>query len=217
MSGRDPLPREQAYQGVKAVNPPDVISSNRAPKTSDTKYPLGTIWLDKPTQTFYGLAAAPGIWTVLGAGQEEDFTSISIAGPGPGNVALDVLTGDVQIATGDLGVSAGSIVAQGDIISLTGNLVSDLGDLVLSGPGSGIQIHGGAATDSIGSATLVAGTVTIANTSLSASDRIFLSRSAIGGTAGNLTYTIIAGTSFTITSSSGTDTSTVSYLIILET
>lgn len=65
-----------------------------------------------------------------------------------------------------------------------------------------------------GDATLVAGTVTIANTTVTANTRIMLSRKTAGGTLGNLTYTISAGVSFTINSSSGADTSTVSYMLV---
>lgn len=65
-----------------------------------------------------------------------------------------------------------------------------------------------------GTATLVAGSVTVANTTITSVDLIFLSRVSLGGTIGNLTYTLSAGTSFTIHSSSSTDTSVVAYLII---
>jgi hypothetical protein len=98
--------------------------------------------------------------------------------------------------------------------------------LDLSGTGSRVvgNAGGGPAGDrptvlegtgaSMGVATLVAGTVTVANTSVSATSRIFLTRQAAGGTLGHLTYTRNAGVGFTITSSSGTDTSTVEYLIV---
>ncbi len=70
------------------------------------------------------------------------------------------------------------------------------------------------ANTGIGSATLVAGTVTVSNTSVTASSIILLTRPVAGGTTGTLTYTISAGTSFTVTSSSATDTSTIGYVII---
>jgi hypothetical protein len=70
-----------------------------------------------------------------------------------------------------------------------------------------------AANMAMGTATLAAGTVTVANTSVTASSVIFLSRATTGGTTGQLSYTITAGTSFTINSSSNTETSTVNWLI----
>lgn len=65
-----------------------------------------------------------------------------------------------------------------------------------------------------GTATLVAGTATVANTAVTASSRIFLTSQADGGAPGFLRVSArTVGTSFTITSSSGTDTSTVAYEI----
>jgi hypothetical protein len=67
----------------------------------------------------------------------------------------------------------------------------------------------------MGVATLVAGAATVANTSVTATSRIFLTSQADGGAPGSLRVSArVAGTSFTITSSSGTDTSTIAYLIV---
>lgn len=65
-----------------------------------------------------------------------------------------------------------------------------------------------------GNAVLVAGTVTVANTTVSATIVVILTRKTAGGTLGNLTYTVVAGVSFTINSDSATDTSTVSYMLL---
>lgn len=65
-----------------------------------------------------------------------------------------------------------------------------------------------------GTAVLVGGAATVANTAVTANSRIFLTSQADGGTPGFLRVSArVAGTSFTITSSSGTDTSTVAYEI----
>lgn len=65
-----------------------------------------------------------------------------------------------------------------------------------------------------GTATLVAGAAVVSNTSVTAVSRIFLTSQADGGVVGFLRVSArTAGTSFTITSSSGTDTSTVAYEI----
>lgn len=67
----------------------------------------------------------------------------------------------------------------------------------------------------MGQSVLSGGTVTVSNTSVTASTRIFLSRQVAGGTLGHLSVgTVVAGTSFVINSSSGTDTSTISWLLI---
>lgn len=65
----------------------------------------------------------------------------------------------------------------------------------------------------MGKATLVAGAVTV-NQPVTANSRIFLTCQVPGGTPGFLRVSArTVGTSFTITSSSGTDTSEVAYLI----
>jgi hypothetical protein len=66
----------------------------------------------------------------------------------------------------------------------------------------------------VGQATLVAGTVTVSTTSVTASSLIYLTVATSGGTRGFLSYTLIAGTSFTINSTSSTDTSVVNWWII---
>ena len=67
----------------------------------------------------------------------------------------------------------------------------------------------------MGQAVLVAGEVTVSNTEVTANTRIFLSHANTSGTLGHLYISArVAGTSFTITSSSNTDTSTVNWLLI---
>ena len=65
----------------------------------------------------------------------------------------------------------------------------------------------------IGSATLVAGTVTVKSSFISATSFVFLSVSSVGGTQGTLSYVVSAG-QVIITSTSATDTSIISYFII---
>lgn len=65
-----------------------------------------------------------------------------------------------------------------------------------------------------GTAVLSAGAATVANTSVTANSQILLTSQIDGGTPGFLRVSArTAGTGFTITSSSGTDTSTVAYEI----
>ena len=66
----------------------------------------------------------------------------------------------------------------------------------------------------MGTATLVGGTIAVANTSVTANTRVFISRSTTGGTVGHLSTTQIASTSFTVNSTSFSDTSTVNWLLI---
>lgn len=90
------------------------------------------------------------------------------------------------------------------------------GSLVFNKAGTGLNVKGGA-NARIGAATLVGGTVTVSTTAVTANSRIFLTRTTSGGTPGDLRVsTKTAGTSFVITSASGTDTSTVDWFIVNE-
>jgi len=76
------------------------------------------------------------------------------------------------------------------------------------------QVIRGGANAAMGASVLVAGTVTVSNTLVTASSRIFLTNQVAGGTLGILSIgTRVAGTSFVINSSSATDTSTVAWEI----
>jgi hypothetical protein len=86
-----------------------------------------------------------------------------------------------------------------------------------------LLVNGGAATDFIGTATLVAGTVVVANTNIATGDVILMTRTTVNGSTalGMLTYAISNGTSFTITSmgvTTGTilvaDVSSFAYFIV---
>ena len=96
--------------------------------------------------------------------------------------------------------------------TITGNTsVTSGGNIVMSAVATQLEMNGGAVTDFIGQATLVSGTVTIANTNIAATDRIFLTRAdANSSTAlGLLTITAqTASTSFVITALDPADGST---------
>jgi hypothetical protein len=82
-------------------------------------------------------------------------------------------------------------------------------------PGGGLQVAEGANAKQ-GTAVLAAGTVTVANTAVFASSRIFITAQSLGTVATPQALAVTAripGTSFTITSASATDTSTVAYEI----
>jgi hypothetical protein len=67
----------------------------------------------------------------------------------------------------------------------------------------------------VGTATLAAGTVTVSNTNVKSDSVVFLTVQAPGGTLGFLSISAkVVGTSFTISSSSGTDTSTVAWMLV---
>lgn len=87
------------------------------------------------------------------------------------------------------------------------------GNIRLRTIGNGLRIAEGA-NARMGVAVLVAGTVTVANTSITATTRIFYSVSTAGGVQGFLSTTQIAATSFAINSTNVLDTSTVNWSLI---
>jgi hypothetical protein len=94
MSGKDPLPQAQAYQGVKSTNPPNLIKSIRAPTTNDFKYPIGTLWINTVTSTSYQLVKAPGVWAILGTNTGGDIQTLT---GGSGGAILPTL-GNITLA-----------------------------------------------------------------------------------------------------------------------
>lgn len=84
---------------------------------------------------------------------------------------------------------------------------------ILMGVGAPLSMASGT-NRRTGDATLVAGTVTVANTTVTANTKIQLTRHTLGGTAGDLTYTTSAATSFTVNSANAADTSVVTYTLI---
>lgn len=112
---------------------------------------------------------------------------------------------------GGLNISGG-FTAQGAVQS-SSSFVQGVTAVDVSGAGFGLQVKEGANCKQ-GIATLVAGTVTVANTAVTANSRIMLTTQTPGGTAGFLVVSArVAGTSFTILSSNAADTSVVAYEI----
>lgn len=122
-------------------------------------------------------------------------------------------------------ISASSAITTGTITAST-NIATTTGNILINGSGKQLHVKGGTPTaDFIGRATLVAGTVTINNTNIGSSDRIFVNRSSQNGSTAYGTYltSISAGTSFTITAKKSdtttetNDTSIVDYFIVRQT
>ena len=90
------------------------------------------------------------------------------------------------------------------------------GDLVVVGSTtvSAVKVREGT-NATMGTATLVAGTITVNTTKVTANSRIFVTTQTPGGTLGvQYISARTAGTNFTITSTSNTDTSTIAWFIV---
>ena len=118
------------------------------------------------------------------------------------------------------GTVSGNLVVTGTVstqslnaVIASGNLNAQFGSVDVQSAGAGLKVSEGSNAKQ-GTATLTAGTVVVANTSVTASSRIFLTGQTPGGTPGALNVSArTAGTSFTVTSTSGADTSTFAYEI----
>lgn len=78
-----------------------------------------------------------------------------------------------------------------------------------------LEVSEAGAAAKLGVATLSGGTVVVSTTAVTASSRVFLTAQTSGAGAGALRVSArTAGTSFTITSTSGTDTSVVAWMIV---
>jgi len=87
-------------------------------------------------------------------------------------------------------------------------------DLKVTTAGMGLFVKEGS-NAKMGVSTLVAGTVTVSTTAVTASSRIFLTSQSDGGTPGFQRITArTAATSFVITSSNGADTSVIAWMIV---
>lgn len=124
-------------------------------------------------------------------------------------------------AVGAIAGSAAALETQGSDANVdlnltpkgTGNIVAAAGNIAVNVAGRGLRVKEGSNAKQ-GTATLVAGSVVVSNTSVTANSRILLTSNVDGGTPGWLRVSARnAGVSFTITSSSSADTSTVAYQI----
>jgi hypothetical protein len=145
-----------------------------------------------PPLDLQGLAAAP----MFGA---------SIVGDAFNRVEIRA-NGAIAFGTGAL--SPATVLAR-----VAGPAIEAAAPLGVSSAGFGLQVAEGANAKQ-GTAVLVGGSAVVANTSVTGQSRILLTSNADGGTPGFVRVSArTGGTSFTITSSSGTDTSTIAYEI----
>jgi hypothetical protein len=179
-----------------------------------------------------GQPIAPGSLAITGAASASPLLSVVNTTPTPavppvqftaaanGDLVLGTeVTGDTveRLSIDSAGThrwSSGGTAA--DVVqkrSGANTMQQTLGNFDIAGNGAGYATKEGGNCKQ-GTAVLVAGVVTVANTSITANSRIFLTSQADGGTPGFLRVTAkVAGTSFTVTSSNAADTSTFAYEI----
>lgn len=147
---------------------------------------------------------------LIGAASTTDIITARVAGDAQPQLVINA-NGRIEFGGGTDPVDV-ALFRDGSLRLHTVNDFVTEGDLICDVTGKGLKVKEGS-NARMGTATLVAGTVTVSNTSVTANTRIVLTRSTAGGTVGHLSYTISAGASFTINSSSASDTSTVNWLL----
>lgn len=129
----------------------------------------------------------------------------------------------ITSTTGNIVATAGAVNAGTSMTATAGDITATLGNVIIDGAAKQLRVHGGAATDFIGTTTLVNGvSPDIANTNIAATDQIFIVRTAKNASTayGTYDYVITPSTKFVITASKAdtttevADQSTVAYFIV---
>jgi hypothetical protein len=157
----------------------------------------------------------------LNLGQSASTATIAVVNPTAGTNTISTrVTGDTQsrwLANADGTLTwgpGGSTVGDTNLYRSAANTLATDDDFAVNAVGKGLLVKEGT-NAKMGLATLAAGTVVVSTTAVTATSRIFLTAQTTGGTAGALRVSArTAGTSFTITSTSATDTSTVAWMIV---
>lgn len=201
----------------------------RDPSSYDWNYNLGQTWINKSTGSCFTLSSitqSNGVntasWTTTG-GDTVSISTINNNAPVDGNYTLSGTASQIT-ATDTAGtttfsipaafVAPGSIEATTTLTATLGAITATNGNLVLSTSGNKIVIATGANASVGTSDAMTAGAVTVSTTASSATAKVFYSRATTGGTPGDVSITAQDGTGFTLTSTSGTETSTFNWWII---
>lgn len=212
---------------IKTTNTGNFIALGYAAKASDNEFAIGsnnaaisTMLLGKGGAAVTAAqATAVKIMSMRAAGTGDVSTTaatLTIAGSqGTGSG----VGSSVFIATSPAGTPGGitpnahvnrlEVTVGGDVKVLTGQLSVET-------IGKGLSIKEGV-NAKMGTATFVAGTVTVSTTAVASNSRIFLTVQQLGTVTSPKAIAVtarVAGTSFTITSSDNTDTSTVAWMIV---
>ncbi len=162
------------------------------------------------TQNYNGTNDAVGVWIDptfnVGTGSTGTFTALNV------NPTITQGGSGVTNYLAKFGTTGGGLKLS---IDTSGNVLQQ-GNLTLGTAGNGILIKEGT-NATMGTCTLVLGTCTVSTTKVTANSRIFLTAQSLGTVSvgqGLAVSARSAGTSFTVLSGSGVDTSVVAWEII---
>jgi hypothetical protein len=151
--------------------------------------------------------------TIVGDNDNDDVFTVAVDDDTFPQLVVNA-NGRIELGGGDAPADV-ALFRDGSVRLHTTNDFVTEGNLVCDVAGKGIRIKEGA-NACMGVATLVAGTVTVNNTSVTASSRIFLTIQSLGTVATPKAIGVtarVAATSFTITSADVTDTSVIAWEI----
>ncbi len=210
------------------------ITTGQANGNNTTNYSGGSLTLSVGSSQ--GSSGGSNITITAGTGG----IGTSTAGANGGNTAINAGNGGAGSSTGGTGgnvvISAGTggnsttpgsggyivfepaaTTSTSERLRVTSTAVyATSAQIEAATAGYGFSVKSGS-NCKMGTATLSAGTVTVSNTSVTSNSLIFLTTQSAGGAVGySYISAKVASTSFTITSTSSTDTSTVAWLIMEE-
>ena len=140
--------------------------------------------------------------------------------PGGGQQAIIIVSATAPTVTQNLQSPSTFWLSSLNLFTQVGNTRTyGTGKLYyLAGFTSGVpqwtQIASGLSSEFATTAAMTAGAVTVTNPFVTSASKIVYSRATLGGTAGNVSITAQSNGSFTLTSSSNTETSTFTYQVI---
>lgn len=206
----------QVYGIGQALIPvlPPPLPFETPPTSNQTNYEIGQLVFSPPrSPTAFYFYAGAGNWVEFATNSG---AITSIVGT-TNQLTANTVAGVATISLPTTLVAPGSVTATTTLTATLGNITATNGNLVLGTAGNKLVIATGSNASVGTSAAMTSGTVTVANTSVTANSQIFVQPAVLGTvTSPQAGYVSAksAGVSFTITSAGGTDTSTWNYWII---
>jgi hypothetical protein len=218
---------------------PRPIVAQRAPTTHDTGAVEGQIWVDQVGSIAYTLIKNAGGTATWGTAATSSPTFATVTATTVLATTATVTTFQTATAATRCTFSGNTIAAIGTDAAIgltitpkgtgaltvtTGNIIASNGNLQSTTAGKGLVLAEGA-NARMGTATLIGGTIAVANTSVTANTRVYICRTSAGGipgALGSLIVTKTAGVGFTInaispadgTSAVATDVSIVDWILV---
>lgn len=205
--------------GVPAV----IVVANSAPTVAQNQQQPGTFWLVPEPSGSGNLYVLAGF--VGGVPQWELISTSAgniVAVNGTTNqITVNTANGIATISLPAAITAPGSLTTTTSLTATLGNITATNGNLVFGTAGNKISAPAATTTtagaNAFGRVALVAGSAVVSTTAITATSIVLLTNQVLGTVAAPFPLAVTArtaGSSFTITSSDGTDTSTIGWVII---